>query len=175
MEETKYVEYAKDALPAYIEEQLNMGTLKGFLPVSFIQTDRGCVGVYQMEKYVRAKSMPDTTIDILLHVIDRLLHLMEKMERNYVFPEDYLLTEETVYVDFENKEVRLIYMENQDKLSGKTQLCYLLAQWEDIASAEGAGYLRGLRSYLEEHQVGYRSAIHHVETLRHEVDVCGVL
>ena len=175
MESTKSVEYARSSLPAYIAEQLNMGNLEGFFPVSFIQNKGGSTGIYRIDPYVTMQSAADSAIDVLLQVFLDLLALLEKMEYNYVFPEDYRIDEETVYIDPKQKKVRLLYLENEGRIGAKEQLCRLLEQWESMASTEGIGYLKSLRSYLLNHQIGYRSAIHHVEELHHEVCVCGVL
>ena len=175
METTRNIEYAHPSLPIYIAEELNMGNLEGFFPVSFIQNKDCSMGIYRIEQYVPMKTAGEVTIDVLLQAFLELLTLMEKMEYNYVFPEDYLIDEKTVYMDPKQKKVKLIYLENGERTGAKEQLCRLLEGWESFATEEGRGYLKALRSYLQTHQVGYRSAVHHVEELHHEVCVCGVL
>ena len=103
-----------------------------------------------------------------------LMREMESNEKQYLFADRYLIDAETVYFDPLKNRVKMIFLPNEETVSGKEQLRRLAVFCKSMISEEGHGYLESWTAELEAADLSYRSAIHRCELLQQEIYVCDI-
>lgn len=174
MNQRKTVSYAVNKLPLWIMEQLTMGTMGVFFPVSFVKEEACIVGVYQTDGYIPLSHMHKMATEDVFQMLCQLMREMESNEKQYLFADRYLIDAETVYFDPLKNRVKMIFLPNEETVSGKEQLRRLAVFCKSMISEEGHGYLESWTAELEAADLSYRSAIHRCELLQQEIYVCDI-
>ena len=174
MNQKKEVFYGEKGLPVWIMEQLAMGTMGGFLPVSFIETEKGVEGVFLADGYRPLSHFHSLSTEEMFQLLCQLISEMENNEKHYLYPERYLMNCETVYYDPLKNLVKLIFIPNEEGLSGQEQLRHLISDCKSMMGEEGACYLDSLVEEMRTGPLNYRSAIRRCELLQQEIYVCDI-
>ena len=174
MNQKKEVFYGKKGLPEWIVEQLTMGTMDGFLPASFIETENGLEGIFSADGYRPLSHLHNLSTEELFQMLCQLISQMENNESHYLYPERYLMNLETIYYDPLKNRVKLIFLPNEEELSGQEQLLRLITDCKRMISEEGEGYLDSLAEEMRTDSMNYRSAIRRCELLQQEIYVCDI-
>ena len=174
MNQRKTVCYGAGELPDWIMEQLAMGTMAVFLPVSFVEDGPGITGIFQADGCRALCCMHSLSTEDAFQMLCQLMTAMEDNEKHYLFPDRYLIDMETVFFDPLKNRVKMLFRPNQEGLSGKEQLCRLALACKAIVSEEGHGYLDSWAEELQKADLSYRSAIHRCELLQQEIYVCDI-
>ena len=174
MNQRKTVSYVENKLPSWIMEQLVMGTMGVFFPVSFVKDEDRIVGVYQTDGYIPLSHIHKMATEDVFQLLCQLMREMENNEKQYLFADRYLINEETVYFDPLKNRVKMIFLPNEEAVSDKEQLCRLAVFCKSMTSEEGHGYLESWTVELESADLNYRSAVHRCELLQQEIYVCDI-
>ncbi|MBR3785482.1 MAG: hypothetical protein IKJ77_03670 [Firmicutes bacterium] len=174
MNQNKTVFYGKDGIPKWMMEQLAMGIMDVFLPVSFIQDTAGISAVFQTGGCRPLHQMKQMSTEEVFQMFCNLIGQMEANERHYLFPDRYVISTETVFYDPLKSRIKMIFVPNEEGLPGKEQLCLLIRDCMNLASEEGRGYLESLAEEICEKDFSYRGILHRCELLQQEVYVCDI-
>lgn len=174
MNQRKTVCYRAGELPGWIMEQLAMNTMNVFFPASFLVETENIKAVYQLEGYRPMSHIHNLSTEDVFQLLCQLMRAMEDNEKHYLFPDRYLINMETVFFDPLKNRVKMIFLPNEEALSGKEQLCRLAIDCRSLVSEEGRGYLESWAEELETADLSYRSAIHRCELLQQEIYVCDI-
>lgn len=174
MNQRKTVCYEAGKLPAWIMEQLAMGIMGVFFPVNFMKEDGRMTAVFQTDGYKPLSHIHSLSTEEVFQMFCQLMTEMENNEKHYLFPDRYLIHGETVYYNPLKNRMRMIFLPNEEGVSGREQLCRLALSCKNIISEEGHGYLDSWAEELQKADLSYRSAIHRCELLMQEIYVCDI-
>ncbi len=133
----------------YIRETLLRGNCSGILPFSLLQGENFCFGVYHTEGYLRLRHMEKLDAEQILLLAERILRLIERCSDCLLFPEDYILNPDTLYVRRDLSEIRLAYLPACGKTDVRRSLRDLLAELKPLTGGNGLQSLKFLGYLLE--------------------------
>ena len=85
-------------------ERLTAGICNEILPLSIIKNRKITKGIYHTDGYKKVSDVGTLSAVQVLSVIEGVIAMSEKLKNNFFFPEEYILSPDTVYIDakFEN-------------------------------------------------------------------------
>ena len=134
----------------YIRETLLRGNCSGILPFSLLQGESFCFGVYHTEGYLRLRHMEKLDAEQILLLAEKILRLIDSCRDCLLFPEDYALNPDTLYVRRDLSEVRLAYLPITEKGNARESLRCLFAELKPLAAGNGLQSLKLLEHLVEE-------------------------
>ena len=97
-------------------EPLLCGKCEAFLPASMISGKEGVRLCFQTDGYKRLASLKRLTALQILDVVGKVMQNMKLCREYLYYPEDYVLSPDTVYCSNEGK-VRFLYLPSDRKIS----------------------------------------------------------
>lgn len=174
MNQRKMICYTEGQLPRWIMEQLTMGLIEVFFPVSFVKEEESLTAVYQIDGYRPLSHLLSLPTEEVFQLLCQVISWMEQNEKHYLFPERYRIAMDTVYYDSLKNRIKMIFIPNEEGNTGTSMLCQLVRDCRKLVSEEGKSYLDSLAEELEKHDFGYRGAIHRCEMMQQEIYVCDI-
>jgi len=174
MNQRKLICYEEKGLPLWIRDQLAMGTMGVFFPVSFIMEETNLTAVFQTDGYRPLSQIQKISTEDVFRIFCHIVMAMENNEKHYLLPEQYVINRDTVYFDLLSGRVKMIFLLNRDATPGVEQLCYLAQACNTMVHEEGEPYLESLIDELQKGGASYRSIIHRCELLQQEIYVCDI-
>ena len=174
MNQRKTICYTAGQVPLWMMEQLAMGLMEVFFPVSFVKEEENLTAVYQIDGYRPLSQIHALPTEEVFQLFCQVMSRMEQNEKHYLFPDRYRIAMDTVYYDSLKNRVKMIFIPNEEGHTGKSMLCQLARDCKQLVSEEGQTYLDSLAEELEKHDFGYRSAVHRCEMMQQEIYVCDI-
>ncbi len=174
MNQRKTVCYEEGQMPFWLMEQLAMGIMDVFFPVSFMKEEQHLTAAFQIDGYRPLSQIHTMSTEDVFQILYQVMMQMETNEKHYLFPESYEITRDTVYFDPLKNRVKMIYRPSEEGLTGKERLSQLILDCKTMVSEEGRSYLDSLAEALQQGDHSYRSAIHRCELLQQEIYVCDI-
>ena len=168
------ISYEEKQLPEWMMEQLSLHTMGVFFPAGFMAEKESTTAIFQVDGYRPLSHIHRLATEDVFQMFYQLILEMENNEKHYLFPENYLINEETIYFNPLANRVKMIFLPNEEMVSGKEQLLHLTCFCKTLISEEGQGYLDGWAEELKTGDLSYRSAIHRCELLQQEIYVCDI-
>ncbi|HKK95575.1 MAG TPA: DUF6382 domain-containing protein [Anaerovoracaceae bacterium] len=98
----------QNSIPEFIIDIINMNYDRTFLKTNIIECDDELVLVYDIDEYKNA-DMKELNIKEALQLIKKILIYEEINENHLIFPEDYLINRDNIYIRKDNFDIKLIY------------------------------------------------------------------
>ena len=133
----------------YVRETLLRGNCSGILPFSLLQGENFCFGVYHTDGYLRLRRVKKLDAEQILLLAEKILRLIDRCSDCLLYPEDYILNPDTLYVRRDLSEIRLAYLPASGKTDVRRSLRYLLAELKPLTGGNGLQSLKLLEQLLE--------------------------
>ncbi len=154
---------------SYIREILLNGSCDEILPFSLLQAETYCFGVYHTAGYLRLRHMERMNAEQILLLAEKILRLIDGCRDCLLFPEDYVLNPDTLYVRRDLSEIRLAYLPMRGKGNVRKSLQYLLAELKPLVTGNGVQSLKFLERLLEREDRRTNQLIGCLEERRREI------
>ena len=152
MTEKRIVNLKTELLAApYIREILLQGGCSMILPFSLVQGKDFCFGVYHTEGYLPLRLVEKLNAAQVLTLAEKILRLIDTCRDHLLFPEEYVLNSDTLYVCRDFSEVKLLYRPAGEKnrtRSDLRDLQELLQELKPITTGNGRHFLRLLQEMM---------------------------
>ena len=116
-----------NSVKRYQMDIISTGNLRLFLPTTFYLKEDGEVISYANgEGYIKLKDVPKVDEVTAIDMIGILVDGMRDASNNFIFPEEYRVEEDTVYIDKDMNRVRLLFRPGEDNWnrSGSSLVSY---------------------------------------------------
>lgn len=164
----------KKQLYANKAEKLKYGVCGEILPLSIIKSKRMQKGVYHTEGYRKLSSFGEMTAAEALSVVEGVLVMIEKLKDNLFFPEEYILSPDTVYADEKKQKYMITYIPAGTKQKAKTAVSCFIGEMKRYTTPDGKMYLEALKNITEGGDLKTGRMIGFIENLKREIRVCGI-
>lgn len=156
-------------------EVLLSGGCRGILPLGVIESGGEVFGYYRTEGFVRLSAMVNVSAGEILTIVERVLECIEICRDCLVFPGEYVLSVDTVYVTEDLREARLAYIPLKRYVSEEGAVSSLIYAMKGFTTENGATYLETLGAMLECSSLKLRHVIGFIEELKEEIRLCAIL
>ena len=155
-------------------DMLATETCRLFLPAAFIQTGEGVFASYQTEGYCRLTALKENDTEDVLSIILSLLYGIEDAQCHYIYPDEYQINQESIFVKRGLHQVKAVYLPEEKASPLSEKVISLLRHLEGTVDEEGREYLDDAVTFIRQDAFCSKAVIHHLEKLRKEVYLCGV-
>lgn len=122
-------------------EILSGNVCKSIFPISIIKERDNISGYYDTSGFRKLSSFQELSAENTLTVLELLANAMEECKDYLIFPEEYILNLDTVYIDRYFSTVKFTYIPDARKVSVKKKILYFICELKKIASENGRMYL----------------------------------
>ena len=163
-------------LPMYDNkaEKLKSGACEEILPLSTIKYKRIVRGIYHLEGYRRLSSVSNLSVSQVLSVVESVLELREKLRDNLFFPDEYILSTDTIFVDEKLEKYRLAYIPLAETGRAEKSIACFIASLKRQTGDAGAEYLDRLSDFIMTGGANSAQAIAFAEKLKQEARTFGI-
>lgn len=150
MAEKRIVNLKPELLAApYILEILLHGGCGMILPFSLMQGKDFCFGVYHTGGYLPLRRTGKMSAEQVLTLAEKILRLVDTCRDYLLFPEEYVLSPDTLYVCRDFSEVKLLYRPMSGKTRTSSGLQDLLQELKPFTTGNGRHFLQLLQELLD--------------------------
>lgn len=154
-----------------MDERYNILTesvCKSIFPISIICSNEQIIGYYKTGEYRRISDYNELTAESILTFIEIFLLAIEECNQYLIFPDEYVINSNTVYVDRNFKNVKITYVPDRRRLKTSIKLKFFVNELKRITSSSDIMYLNMLEELLGTDSISYLKIRYFVTKLRHE-------
>ena len=129
---------------------------KTIFPVSILYKDDSVTGYYNTSGYKRLSSCNQLTAVCLLEIIEKIIIAIEECCQYLIFPEEYVINTNTIYVDERYKNIKITYIADKNYENVKNKFHRLLNSMKELTTEDGRTYLDMLMEISSVENVSYR-------------------
>ena len=155
-------------------ERLTAGICNEILPLSIIKNRKITKGIYHTDGYKKVSDVGILSAMQVLSVIEGVIAMSEKLKNNFFFPEEYILSPDTVYIDAKFENYKLAYIPAKERCRAEKSLSGFIGCMRKFTTPDGMLYLDTLRNLVESGSLKSERMIGFIERLKGEIRVCGI-
>ena len=155
-------------------EALLSGSCRGVLPLGIIDSAGEENVFYKTEGFLRLSELTDVKAGDILTIVERILECVETCRDCLIFPGEYILSLDTIYVTSDLKEARIAYIPTEHYVSEEGAISSLIYTMKGLTTENGKTYLDTLGTMLECTNLKLRRVIGFIEELKEEIRLCGI-
>lgn len=148
------------------------GTCKSIVPVSIAYRGDNLIGYYNIDGFKRISHYSQLTAESILTFLELFFFAMEDCQQFLIFPEEYVINTNTVYVDDSFKTVKFTYISDKDNHGTRTKVKYFINELGKLTTTEGKTYLNMLKELVDVENISYRKIRMFIEKLKHDAKKC---
>ncbi len=164
----------KKQLYANKAEKLKYGICGEILPLSVIKSKRMLKGIYHTEGYRKLSAFGEMNAAETLTVIEGVLVMTEKLKDHLFFPEEYILSPDTVYADEKKQEYRITYIPAGQEQKAERVISCFIGEMKRYTTPDGKLYLDALKNITACGDLKTERMLGFIENLKREIRVCGI-
>lgn len=155
-------------------ETVTCGKCPCILPLTIIREEQDIRGMYNTEGYIRIASLKNISAAMILTIAERTLECTEMCRNWLLFPEQYVLSSDTVYISEDFRTVKLAYIPQRRKYSENSAIAAFIHSLKSVTTENGRTYLDTLASMLECRNIKISRVTGFIEQLKQEINICGI-
>ena len=156
------------------KEVLLSGNCRGVLPMGIIEKEGIVWGLFNTEGFVRISDLTELTAGDILTAVERTLECVEACRDCLIFPGEYVLSTDTLYLTEDLSEARIVYIPTEHYVSEEGAISSLIYAMKGLTTENGRTYLDTLGTMLECTNLKLRRVIGFIEELKQEIGLCGI-
>lgn len=164
----------KPAIYENKREKLIRSVCTDILPLSVISGKKILKGVYCTDGYMKVSSLGTLSAAQALSVVEGTIVMSEKLKNNLFFPEEYVLSPDTVYTDEKLEKYRLAYIPVAQQCRFDKSMHCFIGSMKKLTTQNGALYLDSLMNLVACGNLKSEGLIGFIEKLKQEIRVCGI-
>ena len=158
-------------IPVYIENIISCAWCKAFFGSDFVREDDSRTWIYtHTEGYEPISSLEKMELTDILNILVLTAENVDRAMNHYIFPGDYVISENTVYVNKKKNQVKFLFHPEKFKVHGRGMegLSHFFQQHGDESAVP---YIRRATRLLDS---GGKKAVLDVQTLKRRAARWGV-
>ncbi len=167
----------KEEQLAYKEKMdvLTEGGCKGIFPISIIKDARQITGFYVTAGYKRLSELDNLSAEKILTVVEKTVSAMEECNQYLIFPEEFIITLDTVYIKDNFERIKFTYVPDKSKSGASKKLTGFTAQLKKITTDSGKLYLDMLEQLFATENLSTLKIKALILQLKREVNLCHIV
>lgn len=150
------------------------GVCRGIFPISIVKNTDGISGFYTTAGYKRLSECKKLTAEKVLTVVEKTIAAMEECNQYLIFPEEFVISLDTVYIKEDFEKVKFTYVPDKSKLGAGKKLFLFLGELKIITTENGCLYLDMLRELFDTENLNVLKANLLITQLKREVNLCHI-
>lgn len=155
-------------------EKLIGGVCNEILPLSVIKGKKTLKGVYFTDGYRKISSLDILNASQALSVVEGTIVMSEKLKNNLFFPEEYILSPDTVYTDDKLEKYKLAYIPSVQQCRFEKSMSCFIGSMKKYTTPNGILYLDSLVKLADCGNLRYERMVGFIERLKQEIWACGI-
>ncbi len=155
-------------------EALIAGQCPQIIPLNAVISDDFTRGIYNTSGYVRLSSLKNMSAFNILNIAERTLECIETCKDYLFFPDEYVLSIDTVYIKEDFKEAKLLYIPEKRTSGENGAVSYFIFSLKSLTTENGRTYLDTLGNMMECKNLRISRVIAFVEELKREIVLFGI-
>lgn len=159
------------------EEKMDVltdGVCKGIFPISIIKKGNELTGFYSTSGYMRVAECRGLEADKVLSVVEKTISAMEECNQYLIFPEEFVLDINTVYVKEDFEDIKFTYVPDKNKIKAQKKLNRFIRDLRALTTDNGRLYLDMLGQMSATENLSIMKMKTFVFQLEREVNLCGI-
>ena len=159
------------------EEKIDVltgGVCRGILPISIIKNGSEITGFYSTAGYRRIADCNGLEADKILTVVEKTISTMEECNQYLIFPEEFVLDINTVYIKENFEDIKFTYVPDRNKIKAEKKLANFIKDLKSLTTDNGKLYLDMLGQMVETENLSIIKIKAFVLQLKREVNLCGI-
>lgn len=157
------------------KEILLMGRCRAIMPLNMVGEGSAAFGIYNTSGYRRISSGDIFTAWEVIQIAEKTLECIEICRDYLIFPDEYVLSADTVYVSPDLKEIKLVYIPDDRTCGENTVVSAFVYSLKKYTTDNGRTYLDTLGKLLESQNLKYSRVIGFAEELKREIRLYEIL
>ena len=141
------------------EEKIDMlmeGACKRIFPISVKHNGKLITAYYNTAGYKPLSLLSELTLKSILNVLENVLLAVEECSEYLIFPEEYIMNTNTIYIDDKIDYIKYLYIPDRDKEKFQSKFIRLLNDLKALATENGKVYLDMLIDISSVDKISYR-------------------
>ncbi|MBQ9961476.1 MAG: hypothetical protein IJP00_06165 [Firmicutes bacterium] len=156
-------------------ETLLGGVCKGIFPISIIKDDEGLKGFYYTAGYMPLTVLENISALQVLTILEKTMEAIEECKQYLIFPDEYILSTETVYTSKNLDEVKITYIPGEKTEHSSIKMVNFVKELKRLTTESGVLYLNMLEEMLTLETLSFRGVKNLIIQLKREVTICDVI
>ncbi len=145
------------------------GVCRGIFPLSIVHKNDMLIACYNIAGYKRLSQFKNLSAESILTIIEKIIIAMEECCQYLIFPEEFIMNTNTIYVDEQLKTVKFTYIPDSDGEKIKNKFARLLNDLKITTTDNGRLYLEMLIQLCSVDNLSYKKLRLLVAKLSQEV------
>lgn len=124
------------------------GGCKSIFPISIAEDAQEVRGFYKTAGYRPLSALEYINAFEALNILEKTIDAIEECGEYLIFPEEFIISMETVYMDKSFSRAKITYIPSDDDDGVLPKLSNLIAGLKEIASENGRLYLNMMEEFL---------------------------
>lgn len=154
---------------------LTEGVCEGILPISIVKKDKEVTGFYITTGYRRLACMHDVSAYQALTVMEKTIEAMEECRRYLIFPEEFIISPDTAYIDGNFEKVKFTYVPDKSSAGARKKLIRFTQDLKMHTTVNGKLYLEMLCQLLSAENLNVLMINNFINRLKREVIMCRIV
>ena len=155
-------------------DSLLHGRCQAFLPVSLIRKEEKLRLCAQTDGYRRLSSLNLLKAAELLEILSKVIRNMKSCRDFLYYPEDYVLSPDTIYQAKRGEQIRFLYVPSDRKISESKALKNLCHRLKSLTTENGVMYLETLEQLFSVEGLNEIRVQAFLNELLTEIYICGI-
>lgn len=159
------------------EEKMDLltdGVCKGIFPISIIRTKEGITGVYSTSGYIRLCDCGQIGAGRILTVIEKTVMAMEECSRYMIFPDEFLIDMNTVYVKKNYDNIKFTYIPDKNNVGAAKKLFRFADELKALTTDNGRLYLEMFKDMMSTENINALKVRGFISLLKKEALHCNI-
>lgn len=159
------------------EEKIDVltdGVCKGILPISIMKKGSEITGFYSTAGYKRIAECKILEADKVLTVVEKTISAMEECNQYLIFPEEFVLDINTVYIKENFENIKFTYVPDRNRIKAEKKLSCFIRDLKSLTTDNGRLYLEMLGQMADTENLSITKMKAFVFQLKREVNLCEI-
>lgn len=164
----------REYVESFKMDVLAAGACGSIFPLSIIKEKKFTKCIYNTEGYIKVSALANIPAKEILTIAEKVLNLVENCQNYLLFPEEYILSSETIYIRDDYKDIKITYIPIDKKERQRNVLSYFIRSLRNSTTENGRTYLETLANLLDCEELKTERIIGFIEKLKQEINICGI-
>lgn len=151
------------------KEIILSGACRGLLPVNMVSEGENLRGVYNLCGFLRLSQLGEQGAWEILNIAEKTLECLEICKDFLLFPDEYVLSPETIFIKEDFNDVRLAYIPAAKRYGENTAITSYISELKKKTTDNGRIYLDTIGKMLECRNLNLYRVISFIQELKHEI------
>jgi len=151
------------------------GGCKGIFPVSIIEDEEGIRGFYKTFGYKKLSCLENIGAAEILTLLEKTVDAVEECEQYLIFPEEFIISTETAYVDSRFQRIKFTYIPSRREESRNIKLLNFIGELKKLTTDNGRLYLNMAEELFSVENLSRGKIKALFLRLREEIKLCDIM